>query len=162
MAPSYGQNDILSVGSITDKTGRQPTKRPPPKKRPYLGSQGHVGPQTGFTGSAFSMRSNLVGGRFAQSGPKTGQMHFLVFLARFGPPTGSRNFSKSPRPPKPHAQGVPTPWTWQTLRMALGSRNFSKSPRPPKTSKLRISRKGWVEAPNVAQRDCGSAEPKFS
>ena len=101
VAPSYGQKGFWSVGSLTNKTGPQPTKWPPapPKKRPYLGSQGHVGPLTGFTGSAFSMRSNLVGGRFAQSGPQDRE---TPLSGAFGPfrALGGRDISLSPRPQK--------------------------------------------------------------
>ena len=70
--PSYGQNGCLSVGSLTDKTGPQPTKCPqaPPPERPYLGPQGYIRPQTGFTAPAFSVQSTLVGGRFARNGPQ--------------------------------------------------------------------------------------------
>ena len=32
-----------------------------------------------------------------------------------------------------------------------GPQNFPKSPRPPQTSKSRISRKTWVEPPNVVK-----------
>ena len=70
VALSYGQNSFLLVASLTDLTGPQPTKQPPAPKRPYLRSQGHVEPLTGFTGSAFSIRSNLFGGRYAPSGPQ--------------------------------------------------------------------------------------------
>ena len=63
----FGSEFFLSIGSLADKTGPQPTKWPPtPPKRPYPGPQG---PQTGFNGSTFSMRSNLVGEPFAQNGP---------------------------------------------------------------------------------------------
>ena len=36
----------------------------------YLGPQGHTGTQAGFTAPAFGMRSNLAGGRFAQTVPQ--------------------------------------------------------------------------------------------
>ena len=52
------------------------------KKRPYLGPQGYMAPKTGFTGSAYSVRSNLVGGRFTRTAPKTGKIHFFGL---FGP-----------------------------------------------------------------------------
>ena len=39
-----------------------------PPKRPYPRPQGHMGPETGFTGSAFSTQTNLVARRFAQNG----------------------------------------------------------------------------------------------
>ena len=53
-----------------------------------------MGPQTGFTGSAFSMRSNLVGGRFAQNGPQD-------FFSAFGPFRAPGGHEISPSPPDP-------------------------------------------------------------
>ena len=73
---------------------------PPKKKRPYLRPQGHMGPQTGFTGSALSMRSNSVRGRFAQNGPQDGEDPFFRRFCPVSGPGRPRNFSKSPRPPK--------------------------------------------------------------
>ena len=54
-----------------------------------------MGPQTGFTGSAFSMRSNLVGGRFAQNSPKIGKLHLFGVFGPFQAP-GSRQISLVP------------------------------------------------------------------
>ena len=70
------------------RSGPLPTKPVPnrqndpqsPRKRPHLGTHGHMGPQTGFTGSAIGMRSNLVSRRSAQNSPRTGKIHlFSVF-----------------------------------------------------------------------------------
>ena len=43
-------------------------------------------PPTWFSGSAFSMRSNLVGGRFTQNGPPNRKFHFFGTFGPFGAP----------------------------------------------------------------------------
>ena len=44
---------------------------PNPASNPHVsGPKGHMGAQMGFTESAFSVRSSLVGGCFAQNGPQ--------------------------------------------------------------------------------------------
>ena len=97
VAPSYGQNSFLWVGFLTDRTGPQLMKwsPAPPPERPYLGSQGYMGPQTGFTGSAFSMRSNLVGGFFAQNG----NIQFVCIFGPFGPRAAAK-FLQVPQTPQ--------------------------------------------------------------
>ena len=76
----------------------------PPKKRPYLGSQGHMGPKTGFTGSAFSIRSNVVGGRFAQNGHQERENPVFRRLKevgswkfRFGPRAAAKFLPQTPK-----------------------------------------------------------------
>ena len=130
LAPSYGQNGF-SVGSLTNKTG--PTKRPlapPQKKQPYLGSQGHTGPQTGVTGSAFSTRSNLVGRRF---GPLDRENPLFGVFGPFWSPGGREVSLSPPDPQKPVNRELP-----ENLLT---------------TSQRRQSKK-------VAQHECGSDEPK--
>ena len=95
VAPSYGPNSFLSVGSLTDKTGRQRTKCPraPPKiKWPYPRPQGHMGPQTGFTGSAFGMQTTLVGGHLAQNGPQDRENPLFGVFGQFQALNGAAKF----------------------------------------------------------------------
>ena len=89
---------FLVVGPLTDKTGPQPTKWPAtPQKRPHLGPQGHMGPQTRRIGCAFSMGSNLVGGCFRPEWPpRPGKSTFWRFWP-VSAPGRPRNFSKSPK-----------------------------------------------------------------
>ena len=66
-----------------------------------LKPQGHIRPQTGFTAPAFSVRSTLVGGRFAQNGAEEGE---TPTFQRFWPVPGPGrppNFFKPPGPQKP-------------------------------------------------------------
>ena len=93
VAPGYGRNSFLSIGTLTEKTGPQPTTRPQPTpKRPYLGSQGHRGPQKGSLGPHLQCDQIWSVGVSPRADPRTGKIHLLVFLARFEPQTGSRNF----------------------------------------------------------------------
>ena len=83
----FASGIFLLVGSLTNKNQRNGPQPPPKKnKRPYLGPQGHMGPQTGFTGSPFSMRSHLVEGRFAQNGPQDpSRMAWQLLFSISGP-----------------------------------------------------------------------------
>ena len=92
------------VGWVPNRQNRSPTDETAPSlppKRPYLGTQGHVGPQTGFTGSAFSMRSNLIGRRFPQNGPQDRENPLLGFFDRFWAPNGPKFSLSPPDPQKP-------------------------------------------------------------
>ena len=75
---------------------RVEAQTPAPPKRPYPGPQGHMGPQTGFTGSAFGMRSNLVGGCFAQNGPQDREHPLLGVFGPLRAPNRAREISPSP------------------------------------------------------------------
>ena len=57
----------------------------PRPRRVKLGPQGHMGPQTGFSGSSFSMRSGSP-----RTAPKTGKIQFSGVLARV-PQKSSKN-----------------------------------------------------------------------
>ena len=99
VAPSYRQNGF--VGWVPNRQNRSPTDETAPSptpKRPYLGSQGHVGPQT--LGPHVACDQIWSAGVSPRADPKTGKIHLWAFLARFGPQAGWQNFSKSPRPPK--------------------------------------------------------------
>ena len=48
-----------------------------------------MGPLTGFSGSAFRMRSTFVGGCFIQNGPQDRKIDFLAFLACFRAANGA-------------------------------------------------------------------------
>ena len=93
--------------SLTDKTGPQPSKwfpAPTPKKK----NAHNLGPrdtwdQTGFTGSAFSERSNLVGGRFTQHGPQDREDQFFWRFWPVSGPEQGRKISSSPQTPKNQA-----------------------------------------------------------
>ena len=133
VAPSYRQNGF--VGWVPNRQNRSPTDETAPSptpKRPYLGSQGHVGPQT--LGPHVACDQIWSAGVSPRADPKTGKIHFLVFLARFGAQTGPQNFSQSPRPAK-------------TIKPRIA--------RKSKTTQCCQSKKN-------AQRDCSSAEPKIS
>ena len=101
-APSYGRNGFLSVGSLTDRTGPQLTKRPPapPRNGHTPGPRDTWNPKQGSLGPHLARKQIWSAGVSLRTAPKTGKIHFLVFLARFRPRTGRRNFSKSPRHPK--------------------------------------------------------------
>ena len=58
-----------------------------------------MGPQTGFTGSAFSMPLKVVGGRFAQNGPQDRGNPFFGVFGPFRVP-GGREISFSPPDPQ--------------------------------------------------------------
>ena len=55
VTPSYGPNTPPPPPPDPERNGRSY-----PPERPYLGPQGHIGPQTRFTVPALSVRSNLV------------------------------------------------------------------------------------------------------
>ena len=63
---------------------------PNPASNPHIsGPKGHIGAHMGFTGSIFSMRSNLAGRCFAQNGPQDWENPlFQGFVAPFGPENG--------------------------------------------------------------------------
>ena len=115
---------------------RQNGPRQPPE-RPYLGPQGHIGPQTGFTAPAVSVRSNLVGRRFTQNGPQDWENPLLWRLRPVSGPAQPQNFYKFPRPPKISKSRI----------AAVGGRTI-KSAKGAKVAK-------------VAQHERGSAEPKI-
>ena len=92
--PSYGQNGFLFIGTLPDKTDDRQNGPQFPPKRPYPGPQGHLGPQAVFPGSALSMQSNLVSGRFAQNGHPPGRSIFGCFWPVSGPER--REISLSP------------------------------------------------------------------
>ena len=69
-------------------------------ERPYFGSQGHMRPQTGFSGSAFSMRSNLVDGRFVHNGSRDRRNPFRGIFGPFQAPGGREISLSPPDPPK--------------------------------------------------------------
>ena len=101
VAPSYGQNGFV-VGWVSNRQNRSPTDEmapSAPQKRPYPGPQGHMGPQTGFTGSAFSMQTTLVGGRLAQNGPQDRENPLFGDFALFWAPNMAAKFLQVPQTP---------------------------------------------------------------
>ena len=119
----------MSVRSLTDKTRPQPTKWPPaaPLSARISGPRDTWDPKQGSLGphSACKQISS------ARTAAKTGKIHLLVFLARFGPRTGPR---KSTRPPI----------TSKSRIAAAGGRIIGSRGRT-----------------TVAQRSSGSDEPKI-
>ena len=123
---------------------------------------GHMGPQTGFTGSAFSMQTTLVRGHLAQNGPQ-GEIHFLAFLAGFGPQTGRQNFSKSPdtqnpvnrelRPQEAEPSEVATVRKLRNANALPMSQEFPKnSPLAPSYGQRRAQKRpDWVSAQSQAK-----------
>ena len=94
----FGSEIFFPVGSLTDKTGPQPTKWPPAPENGYIsGPRDTWDPKQGSLG----MRSNLVSGRSAQNGPQDRKNPLFRFLWPVSGPGRPQNFSTSPRPQNP-------------------------------------------------------------
>ena len=94
-----------------------------------------MGPQTGFAGSAFGMRSNLVGWRFAQNGPQDRENRFFWLFGPVWAPGGREIYLNSADPQNAENHELPEIFL--------------------NTTQHRQSKK-------VAQRERGSNEPKKS
>ena len=99
VAPSYGQNLFCWLGPYLTKPNRRNGPQPPPK-RAISQAPGTHGTQTGFSGSAFSMQSNLVGGRFTQNGPQDRENPLFGVFGPFGAPDGRKIYLSPPDPQK--------------------------------------------------------------
>ena len=98
---------------------------PNPASNPHIsGPKGHMGAQMGFTGSIFSMRSNLAGRCFAQNGPQDWENPLCQgFVAHFEPKNGQ---VFSVRTPSRGHQGPKTKKISQTCSF-FGANTFFES-----------------------------------
>ena len=106
-----------------------------------------MGPQKGLTGSAFSMPSNSVGGRFAQNGPQDLESPLFGVFGPFWAPDGrkiSLRVAQTPRNPVnrklPPQEAEPSKvQKVRKLRNAnalpMGQKNTQKSPVAPSYSR---------------------------
>ena len=116
---------------------------PLPPERPYHGPQGHMGPQTGFSGSAFSMRTTLVGGHLAQNSPQDRENPLFGVFAPFRAPNGAAKTSLSPDPPK----------TSESRIAAAGGRTIGSCDRTKVAQRKRVS-----DEPRISSTLPGGAE----
>ena len=110
VAPSYGQNSCF-VGWVPNQQKRCPTdemapSRPP--KRPYPGPQGHMRPQTGFTGPhAITFKRWVFR---PERSPRPGKSTVL------GPESGRKIYLSPPASQKPVNRQLPEKFANTTQR----------------------------------------------
>ena len=97
----FGPETLLSVGSLTNKTGPQPTKWPlaPPQNGHILGPRDTWDPKQGSLYPCLACDQMWSAGVSPRTAPKTGKIHFLGVFSLFCA-LGGRKISQSPRHPK--------------------------------------------------------------
>ena len=118
-----------------------------------------MGPQTGFTGSAFSMQTTLVGGHLAQNGPQDRENPLFGVFAPFQAPHGAAKFLSVPQTPQKPVNRELRPQEAEPLEVArvrklrnanalLMSQKFPEnSPVAPSYGQKRAQKRpDWVSA----------------